>query len=429
MSRKYFFENQSSLQRKFIAGGLAATFAFGTVGSSFAGAAQVLIQMDNTEKYEPKNITKKELTDMGINVEANLDFIKKIDSEYEHWEKEIFGDESREKIRMFLGADDVENFNKEWGNFPNKSAFIFSLLIKRRKDGIAFYYTWNDIKTNFCNFFCATLFSEYKAFHDVLRACNKAQIQNSKPIVMEEDVINSAQKVNNNNNNNNNNVEYVNISLENTEDDNKKIINSELFEKKNIPTKNFNQVKVVNISLENTENYNKKIINSKLFVKKNISTNNSVKENVEDVIRKKSLVHNKIIWGIGVGVVVVLAVFLIVYFAIHGGNKQEINETVDPRNGQVGGNQAGNNEIDQTKQKQPEENSEIKRSFGVDAKILKRTAVTLIGGTGGPFLYNEISSKHKNAVKQKHNMITKRRINNRPYNNYIDSAGKVVTKN
>ena len=89
------------------------------------------------------------------------------------------------------------------------------------------------------------------------------------------------------------------------------------------------------------------------------------------------------------------------YFAIHGGNKQEINETVDPRNGQVGGNQAGNNEIDQTKQKQPEENSEIKRSFGVDAKILKRTAVTLIGGTGGPFLYNEISSKHKNAVKQK----------------------------
>ena len=26
-------------------------------------------------------------------------------------------------------------------------------------------------------------------------------------------------------------------------------------------------------------------------------------------------------------------------------------------------------------------------------------------------------------------MITKRRINNRPYNNYIDSAGKVVTKN
>ena len=38
MSRKYFFKSQSSLQRKFIAGGLAATFAFGTVGSGFAGA-------------------------------------------------------------------------------------------------------------------------------------------------------------------------------------------------------------------------------------------------------------------------------------------------------------------------------------------------------------------------------------------------------
>ena len=267
MSRKYFFENQSSLQRKFIAGGLAATFAFGTVGSSFAGAAQVLIQMDNTEKYEPKNITKKELTDMGINVEANLDFIKKIDSEYEHWEKEIFGDESREKIRMFLGADDVENFNKEWGNFPNKSAFIFSLLIKRRKDGIAFYYTWNDIKTNFCNFFCATLFSEYKAFHDVLRACNKAQIQNSKPIVMEEDVINSAQKVNNNNNNNNN-VEYVNISLENTEDDNKKIINSELFEKKIFPQKILTKLKLLTFHLRTQKIIIKKLLTVSFLLKK-----------------------------------------------------------------------------------------------------------------------------------------------------------------
>ena len=40
MSRKYFFKSQSSLQKKVIAGGLSATFAFGTVGSGFAGAAE-----------------------------------------------------------------------------------------------------------------------------------------------------------------------------------------------------------------------------------------------------------------------------------------------------------------------------------------------------------------------------------------------------
>ena len=38
MKKKYFLKNQSGLQRKAIAGGLAATFAFGTVSSGFAGA-------------------------------------------------------------------------------------------------------------------------------------------------------------------------------------------------------------------------------------------------------------------------------------------------------------------------------------------------------------------------------------------------------
>ena len=40
MKNKYFFKNQSSLQRKAIAGGLTATFVFGTVGSGFAGAME-----------------------------------------------------------------------------------------------------------------------------------------------------------------------------------------------------------------------------------------------------------------------------------------------------------------------------------------------------------------------------------------------------
>ena len=130
--------------------------------------------------------------------------------------------------------------------------------------------------------------------------------------------------------------------------------------------------------------------------------------------------------GIVAGVFLILAISLIVYFAIHGSNKQEISETVDPGNGQVGGNQAGNDEIDQTKQKQSEENSKIKRSFGVGAKILKSTAVILIGGTGGPFLYNKISSKYKNTVEQRAKNDNKEKDNGSYA--YVDSLEKVVTK-
>ena len=47
MKKKYFLKSQSSLQRKFIAGGLAATFAFGTVGSGFAGAMEFCSEGNN----------------------------------------------------------------------------------------------------------------------------------------------------------------------------------------------------------------------------------------------------------------------------------------------------------------------------------------------------------------------------------------------
>ena len=40
MKGRYFKKNQSSLQRQIIAGGLAATFVFGMVGSGFAGATE-----------------------------------------------------------------------------------------------------------------------------------------------------------------------------------------------------------------------------------------------------------------------------------------------------------------------------------------------------------------------------------------------------
>ena len=56
MKKKYFFKNQSSLQRKAIASSLAATFVFGTVGSGFAGA---MIEQQMQNKIQDKKIDFK----------------------------------------------------------------------------------------------------------------------------------------------------------------------------------------------------------------------------------------------------------------------------------------------------------------------------------------------------------------------------------
>ena len=106
-----------------------------------------------------------------------------------------------------------------------------------------------------------------------------------------------------------------------------------------------------------------------------------------------------------------ISIFLIVYFAIPGGNKQGTvgTDEANSNSSQGGDNQVNNNELNPTEQKQTEENSGIKQGSGIGKKILKRSALTLIGGTSGPFLYNKMYFKHKNAAEQKAQHDNKKR--------------------
>ena len=78
MTRRYFLKGQSSLQRKAIAGGLTATFAFGTVGNGFAGAMEQKVELDLEKLEEKFNLeTEKKIYDYSNDDEKRAKLIKK----------------------------------------------------------------------------------------------------------------------------------------------------------------------------------------------------------------------------------------------------------------------------------------------------------------------------------------------------------------
>ena len=133
MGRKYFLKSQSSLRRKAVAGGLAATFAFGTVGSRFAGATeavQAVIQVNDAERYKPKNIELKDIfvEDFDVESEDNLDLIKKIDNDYKDLEDFIFSDEFTKEISHRFNAGE-EEVKRKWKGCSNKKTVVFNFFV------------------------------------------------------------------------------------------------------------------------------------------------------------------------------------------------------------------------------------------------------------------------------------------------------------
>ena len=94
--KRYFLKTQNSLQGQIIAGSLVATFAFGTVGSGFAGAMEENLEIINIKDDSEKNQGKKDeeifLEEFKFN-DDNMAFIKEIKENYEKWEGLVFGDE------------------------------------------------------------------------------------------------------------------------------------------------------------------------------------------------------------------------------------------------------------------------------------------------------------------------------------------------
>lgn len=78
MKKKYFFKNQSSLRRQFIAGGLTAAFAFSTVGSGFAEAMEqeFCLNLEKLGVYLSKETTEK-IYNYGGNKNNRAELVKK----------------------------------------------------------------------------------------------------------------------------------------------------------------------------------------------------------------------------------------------------------------------------------------------------------------------------------------------------------------
>ena len=348
MKKRYFFKSQSSLQRKAIAGGLTATFAFGTVGSGFAGAMNEMndsyeslnnpINNNNNPGYELKNIKLEELEAKKFDYKNSLDRVKEIDDNYGYLEESIFGEGTRNRVREKLRLDNEEKFNETWKSFPlnEKKFVVFNFFLHYWN-----CYNLDQIEKNekFYDLVIKFFYFECDPFYGELKKCGE--------------------------------------KIE-TEDD-------------EFP----------------------------------------LRTNRIPIKIKSSTFHKKIILCLVIGVFVILAIFLIVYFAISGSSKQGTvgTDEADSNSGQKGDNQAGNNELNPTEQRQTEEKTGTEKNSGVGMKILKGSVASAIGtglATSGTYLYNKISSEGKDPEKQKAQNANNEKDNG-PFA-YIDSEGRVVTK-
>ena len=135
-----------------------------------------------------------------------------------------------------------------------------------------------------------------------------------------------------------------------------------------------------------------------------------------ELLCRKSLTRKKVIYSIvTTGVLLILAIFLIVYFTIHGGNKQETSEAAGLRNDRNGNNPPGDNELNPTEQDQTRENFETKQGSSVANKVLKHLVLSATGSglaMGKTYSYDKKFSDCKEVRVQKVKNDNKERDNN-----------------
>ena len=181
--KRYFLKTQNSLQGQIIAGSLVATFAFGTVGSGFAGAMEENLEIINIKDDSEKNQGKKDeeifLEEFKFN-DDNMAFIKEIKENYEKWEGLVFGDEMKAGVKKMFETSDESKFDKVWEDFLEKRSFTINFLARlialNKKKADSADDIWENAKGNAPGFFKTFAYEYYyRDFYLVLNSCSSSQ--------------------------------------------------------------------------------------------------------------------------------------------------------------------------------------------------------------------------------------------------------------